>query len=48
MDKYTSRLRVRDAHGDDVKATTIKEIKAIEKQNKFLVYMEMFPSQNLI
>ena len=25
MDKYTSRVRVRDAHGDDVKATTIKE-----------------------
>ena len=25
MDKCTVRVRVRDAHGDDVKATTIKE-----------------------
>ena len=25
MDKCTARVRVRDAHGDDVKATTIKE-----------------------
>ena len=27
MDKCTARLRVRDACGDDVKATTIKEKK---------------------
>ena len=27
MDKCTARVRVRDAHGDDVKATTIKEKK---------------------
>ena len=25
MDKCTTRVRVRDAHEDDVKATTIKE-----------------------
>ena len=25
MDKCMSRVRVRDAHGDDVKTTTIKE-----------------------
>ena len=25
MDKCTARVRVRDAHGDDVKATTIKQ-----------------------
>ena len=25
MDECTVRVRVRDAHGDDVKATTIKE-----------------------
>ena len=25
MDKYTTRVRVRDALGDDVKATIIKE-----------------------
>ena len=27
MDKCTARVRVRDAHKDDVKATTIKEKK---------------------
>ena len=43
MDKYTAR--VRDARGDDVKATTIKEK---EKENTCLLYMEMFPSPNLI
>ena len=43
MDKCTSRVRVRDAHGDDVKATTIKE-----KENTCLLHMEMFPSQNPI
>ena len=41
MDKYTAR--VRDARGDDVKATTIKE-----KENTCLLYMKMFPSPNLI
>ena len=30
MDKCTARVRVRDARGDDVKATTIKEK---EKEN---------------
>ena len=30
MEKYTTRVRVRDEHGDDVKATTIKEK---EKEN---------------
>ena len=44
IDKCT--VRVRNAHRDDVKVTIIKE-KEI-KENKFLVYMEMFPSQNLI
>ena len=34
---------MRDAHGNDVKATTIKE-----KENTCLLYMEMFTSQNLI
>ena len=33
MDKCTSRVRVRDAHGDDVKTTTIKE-KRKQKENK--------------
>ena len=32
MDKCTVRVRVRDAHGDDVKATTIKE-KKIEQMS---------------
>ena len=45
IDKCTSRVRVRDTHRDDVKATTIKEK---EKENTFLLYMEMFPSQNPI
>ena len=33
MDKCTARVRVRDARGGDVKATTIKE-KEKEKENK--------------
>ena len=43
MDTCTARVRVRDALGDDVKATTIKE-----KENTYLLYMKMFISQNLI
>ena len=43
MDKCMARKRVRDACGDDVKVTTIKE-----KENTCLLYIEMFPSQNLI
>ena len=43
MDKCLARVRVKDAHEDDVKATTIKE-----KENTCLLYMEMFPSQNSI
>ena len=34
MDKCTARVRVRDARGDDVKATTIKEK---EKENTCLL-----------
>ena len=45
MDKCTLRVRVRDACGDDVKTTKIKEK---EKENTCLLYMEMFPSQNPI
>ena len=50
MDKCTARVRVRDAHGDDVKDSAIKEK---EKENKrkeniCLLYMEMFSSQNPI
>ena len=48
LNKCTVRVRVRDAHGDDVKATTIKEKKRKEKENTCLLFMEMFPSQNLI
>ena len=36
MDKCTARVRVRDACGDDVKATTIKEK---EKEKKKIKYM---------
>ena len=43
MDKCTARVRVRDTRRDDVKATTIKE-----KENTFLLYIEMFPSQNIM
>ena len=43
MDKCTARVRVRDTRGDDVKDTKIKE-----KENTFLLYMEMFSCQNLI
>ena len=35
MDKCTERVRARDARGDDVKATTIKEK---EKEKKIYVY----------
>ena len=42
MGKCTARVRVRDARGDDAKATTIKE------KNTCLMYMEMFSSQNQI
>ena len=45
MDKCTARMRVRDAPGDDVKATRIKEK---EQENTCLLYMEMFLSENLI
>ena len=45
MDKCTARVRVTDAHEDDVKAITIKEK---EKESTCLLYIEMFPSQNLI
>ena len=49
MDKCTARVTMRDAHRDDVKATTIKEKgKEKEKENTYLLYMEMFPSQNPI
>ena len=40
MDKCTARVTVRDARGDDVKATTIKDA--------YLLFLEMFPSQNPI
>ena len=43
MDKCTTRVRVRDAHRDDVKATLIKE-----KENICLLYMEVFTNQNII
>ena len=39
--------RVRDAHGDDVKPTIIKEKQKI-KENTCLLYMDVFTSQNLI
>ena len=45
IDNCTARVRVRDARGDDVKSIIIKEK---EKENTCLLYMEMFPSQNLI
>ena len=53
MDKCTARVRVRDAHGYDVKATTIKEKekklkRKKRKENICLLYMKMFPSQNPI
>ena len=51
MDKFITRVRVRDARGDDVKVTKIKEKgkeKEKEKENTCLLYMEMFPSKNLI
>ena len=51
MDKCMARVRVRDTHEDDVKATTNKEKgkgKGKEKENTCLLYMEMFPSQNPI
>ena len=57
MDKCTSRVRVRDARGDDIKATIIKEKekgkerekeKEKEKENTCLLHMEIFPCQNPI
>ena len=42
LDKCTAR--VRDAHIDDVKATTIKE-KQKENKNTCILYMKMFTSQ---
>ena len=47
IDNCTPRVRVRDAHGNDVKANTIKE-KEKEEESTYLIYMEMFPSQNPI
>ena len=47
MDKCTARVRVRDAHRDNVKATKIKEKKKIKK-NTCLLYMEMFTSHKII
>ena len=41
MDKCMARVRVRDAHRDDLTATILKE-----KENTCLLHMEMFPSQN--
>ena len=34
VDKCTARVRMRDAYGDDVKATTIRK----KNKNKILVY----------
>ena len=34
MDKCTARMRVRDARGDDVKATTIKEKEKQKEKEK--------------
>ena len=49
MDKCTARVRMRDAWGDDVKATIVKEKgKEKEKENTWLLSMEIFPSQNPI
>ena len=43
MDNCTARVRVRDAHGDNVKATTIKEKKYIS-----IVYGDVYnPKSNL-
>ena len=47
IDKCTARVRVRDVHGYDVKATIINE-KQKEKERTCLMYVEMFTSQNLI
>ena len=43
IDKCTERVRVRDTRRDDVKATTIKE-----KENTYILYIDMFPNQNPI
>ena len=40
MDKCLARVRVRDAYGDDVKATTIKE-KQKKQKNICLIYIEI-------
>ena len=45
MDLCRVMAKVRDAHIDDVKATTIKEK---EKGNTCLLFMEIFTSQNSI
>ena len=45
IDKCRVRVRVRDACRDDVKATTITEK---EKENIYLIYIEVFTSQNPI
>ena len=34
MDECTARVRVRDARGDDVKATTIKEKDKLKRKKK--------------
>ena len=47
MDKCMVRVRVGDAHVDDIKATIIK-YKQKEKEKMYLMYMEMFTSKNLI
>ena len=44
LDKCMARVRVRDARGDDVKATIIKEKQKNEKKYICLLYMEVFSS----
>ena len=39
MNKFTAKVRVRDAHIDDVKATTIKEkYKIIKKTHVYCIW----------
>ena len=48
MDKCTARVRVRDAHGDDVKVTIIKENKKIKIKYKSTAYGDFHkPKSNL-
>ena len=47
MDKCMAKVRMRDARGDDVKATIIKEKKTKQKKIR-LLYMEMFSRKNSI